>query len=314
MSRVLNMHPEIVSFGESAFWGRGYVEPETEAGYTRQQLDTLAVHCEERSWGPHSKKEGSLKSVNEDGYGGFAPTAIAESIRELNEPATPKQVFDEICKGFMEGDSKQYPVEKTPHHMNWVDRILDVYPDAKFIVMLRPAYDFMFSYKYQGAQKSVENRGVFKKLYHPLVCSLVWRGYIRSYFSLKEKRADHCVFIWTDELKSDEKGALERVQEFLEVEQADIAGQVLKANSSFSKNVLNEKREMTAADYFWMNLLCKKYIKRCGHEIKRTPLGLFSVGKSFVVMPFWLVRNRSVLKKVSQGSFFRYVKHWIVGR
>lgn len=310
LSRVLNCHPEICSFGETIYWGRGYVAPASQDGYSRQELDRIRDLQLERRWWPHGDGPGALRSVNADGNGGEMPERLAKVIDSLDAPVSPQRLFDVIVDTICECEGKQLGVEKTPHHLNWHERISEGYPEVRFIVLIREPYSFMRSYKNQGRQLSKETSAVFRRAYHPIACSLVWRGYVRSADKLSQNPKVKALRLDSAAMWKDQEGSLGRVQEFLGVSQHPIAGAVGQENSSTNSSEL-ALLELDAADYFWMNLICGRYLRANGIERKRGGFALFAVLKSVINLPAWSIRRFMDMRKITDGSLVMYLWKWV---
>jgi hypothetical protein len=103
----------------------------------------------------------------------------------------------------------------------------------------------MRSYKHQGDRKSAEVKKAFHRRYHPLVCAMVWRGYIRSIMDLLSTHPDKTIAVRYDEVQADGDKVLDRVQRFLQLRpmKLDFGAE----NSSFPTGV---KPELLPSDIF----------------------------------------------------------------
>ncbi|WP_428390111.1 sulfotransferase [Mucisphaera sp.] len=308
LSRVLNTHPDICSFGESMYWGRSYLEPASPQGYNREQVEHLASARTNGRWGPHGHKPGSLSGLNEDGFGGPLIDAVRTAMLDAPTPITPHDLFQIIADAACQSEGKSLAVEKTPHHINWHERITAGYPAAKFIVMLRTPYEFMRSYKHQGGQISDKAREDFKKGYHPIACALVWRGFIRSAASLKANPNARSLEVWTHELKTSETAILNQIQQLLGVTPTDLTNNVPPDNSSFEGN---PAPELDPADIFWMNRLAGREIRKHGLDLRRTPFAPLAITASILRIPFWAFRTLRQLRTRTSGSLLAYLYRWI---
>lgn len=147
LGHCLNEHPAVAVWGESLFWGRNYIQPANGESYTHLEVKrvlSLLSNGSEAFFGKHS---GNLKYIDKDSWRG---------IKSLNLecPCQPSELFAAVCCWIANKEDAEYVIEKTPHHVDWISRIKDACPNAKFVVMVRGAYGFMLSYKHQGDRKS----------------------------------------------------------------------------------------------------------------------------------------------------------------
>ena len=317
MSRVLNCHPDIVSFGESLFWGRGYIKPEEDEFYSQGQLDKLRSAFANANWVPRGHEAGSLKCMDGDSFKQVFESKLASIAQGSNESNgdgkrfTPLSLFKVLAESFCEAEGKMIAVEKTPHHLMWRDRIDAACPDHRMVITVRDAYGFALSYKHQGDRKSETARQNFKRLYHPLGCAIVWRGYARQIVSAKMERADRTLVVEFNEFQTNEEKVTREVQEFFGVQYHKIAGKVPRSNSSFP----NEKKpELKPEDLFWMNLITRKEMKSLGYQSRKTPFAPLRISWSIIKLPAWGLRNLFDLKKKVRGSLFSYLYKWIFGK
>lgn len=94
-----------------------------------------------------SSISGNLDYTNFD-YNFFINKVLSYlELENINE----KSVFDAVIMSFAEAietplEQKRYWVEKTPRHYEYVDRLLALYPDARFIHVVRDPRDNWVSY------------------------------------------------------------------------------------------------------------------------------------------------------------------------
>lgn len=62
MTKNLNCHPDVASFGETLYWGRSYIEPGNNNEYSDDQLKLIAKIYSERKIAPSSNGRGNLSA------------------------------------------------------------------------------------------------------------------------------------------------------------------------------------------------------------------------------------------------------------
>ncbi len=306
MCKCLNEHPHAAAFGESVYWGRRYVQPESDGRYTAEQLEEIRLRLRAGDFIANVTRPGpgSFKSITQE----TIPSLVDEIFRGLPDRPTPGEVFTALCDAIAEAEGKDCAIEKTPHHINWADRILKALPEASFVVMLRDPYGFMLSYKHFGDSRPEWMRRKFRRRYHPFGCTLVWRGYIETAMAVRAVHPDQTHFVWFEDVKSDPNGVLDGVQEFLGLPNVDLLAQVPPDNTSFPGH---PRPSLRGEDVFWMNLLARRSIRRTGLEFQRVPLEPIRIIWSILRLPIWAVRNIFSMRKVLSGSVFSYLLRWV---
>lgn len=295
LMKLLNSHKDIVSFGESLFFGRQYLKPSEGEFYVREEITLLYKFYLNYNW--INKFSDTQKQIYKE--------LITKKYKELllNDKITPKFFFDTLCKVFEFTFNKKFSIEKTPHHIHFIDRVKGHYPDSKFIITYRNPYDFMLSYKFQGSQTNEEVRRKFEKTYHPLQVALIWRKYINSI--TKYKALTNTLLL---DIETLEGYGLYKLAKFLNIEKEDL--EILKKdNSSFSK--MKVKPKLDKIDIFWVNLLLKKYLKE-NAVYQDSNYGFWAICKSVFKIPLALFYNLHYLE-IAKGQtklnyLFNYLK------
>lgn len=295
METCMNNHPDVVAFGETAYWGRQYITPENDGRYTSRQIDQILTRWDENWFG--TPKPFQLWAM------------FPDQISQLKaNGCLPHELFDLLAQGFCQHFNKPFAIEKTPHHIHSIDKLAGVYPDAKFIVMFRSAYEFMVSYKYQGQQSENRVRQTFKKIYHPFTASMVWKKYAAMVNHATSHHAQRAMIVPTDSLKEDAPEQLRRIMAFLGLGQHDPAQVIPESrNTSFPDGV---RPEPAASDLFWMNLIAGRYIKH-KRPVPKSPGALAGIGLSVLSLPFRLVIHIFIMRKNSSTSMLSYLRRYI---
>lgn len=306
VGKCLNEHPEAMVFGESLFWGRAYIDPKQKDGaYTDSQLELILGNLEKFSCAAFlGHQSGNLKNVSREKLS----LICGELKKELFDQPKPSEVFLRFSNKLLEIENKAVAIEKTPHHIHWLSRILTNLPDARFIVMVRDPYGFMLSYKHQGDRQPSALRKKFKKLYHPIVCAYLWRGYFRSSIEAVKTYPKQTLLVFTHEMKQQPSKTLLKIQNFLLLE--PIFGLDLRVppdNSSFPNDC---RPSLNSVDLFWVNCIASKEIQEFDFtsQVNTTkPLGIMM---SVLTLPFWAIWASWHLYRSTEGSFVKYLLHW----
>lgn len=295
LMKLLNSHESIVSFGESLFWGRQFVKPTNGEFYSRDEIDSLYDFYISYNW---------INEFNPDQKTIYKQELTAGCKKLVKESEiTPKIFFDLLCKVFQSTFKKDFAIEKTPHHIHYTDRIKSYYPNAKFIITYRNPYDFILSYKFQGSQGHIKTREKFERTYHPLQVALIWRKYINSIHEHKNSNSVLALDITT--LKGN---GIKDLASFLGVNHKEF-DVYKKDNSSFSK--MKKIPKLKNDDYFWANLILKKYLKE-NSLYRNSNYDFLGICKSVLKIPLALYYNLFYLElaegQTKLGYLFNYLK------
>ncbi|MCA9582782.1 MAG: sulfotransferase, partial [Myxococcales bacterium] len=198
MSLRVNEHPDAAMFGETMYFGRRYLEPKSPPHYSDTELRKAYAALEGSAlW--------NVKVVEGANYNNIDPErpdlVLREAIDNLPRPATPAALFTAVAEAIAEAEGAQVAVEKTPHHLMWIDRIAEAYPEARFVINLRDPYGFTLSYKHQGDRLADHAKDSFGTLYHPAACAMLWRGYARAAQKAQERYGDRIHVVRYDDIQ-----------------------------------------------------------------------------------------------------------------
>jgi len=300
ISDRLNSLNKVIVIGETAFWGRLYLEPEDRKAYSEKEasiaFDSL---CERADRIGLNYKRLNVEELQKE---------KEKVLGSLRYPVTPCCLYDAFIDTVNAVEGTEACIEKTPHHINWIDRIIESCPESRIIVMKREPYGFMLSYKHQGDRKPERTRKAFKRRYHPAACAIVWRGYMRSIRKYSERYPDSLLVIDNEEIAKDPVHTVKKSAEFLNI---PVEGELISAtdriNSSFQQG---SRKKLSGADVFWMNLLAAKEIVYYGIREQKVSYDI-SVVKSFLDLPAWAVINMIDMKRIVKGSLFKYLMNWM---
>ena len=194
-------------------------------------------------------------------------------------------------------------IEKTPHHVHFISRIQESYPSAKFVAMQRDPFEFLLSYKFQGAQKDESVRELFSKIYHPILASIICRNYLKSFLDVKRRHPEAVRFFNTNELKENAAEVYQNILEFLGLPAAPFAPGKIESNSSFSDQV---RPELEPIDLFWLNLIAGRLISQSGYVCRDSRVSIGDVVVSLLKLPasvYFVLRT--VMPR--QGKQLRYL-------
>jgi hypothetical protein len=290
LSRCLNLHPDVAVFGESRFFGRCYVEPRSAAGYDAAQLRRILRVLRQFRWRATVGDEPGCLNVSLSQF----RRLVEDAFSRAEAPIAPGVLFTMLAERVAAAEGKRYAFEKTPHHLNWVNRIVRHLPSSRFVVFLCEPYAFARFHHDQDP------------LYHPLATALLWRGYMRSYERAARRYPDRIVVVDAAELARDGAAALDRVQQFFGLDLHDLSAPIAEFSSEFATYA----HEADPADLFWINLFCGRLMRRRGYARTWAPLAPRPLLASALSFPRWCFRALPRFKGTS-GSVPSYLLHWL---
>ena len=296
LSNSLNAHPSVTVFGETGFWGKMHIVPK---GRTYCPADYQQILEGLKGLDTQSLADGRYD------YYSLSQRLFAK-LQDKNSSLSPRELFDSLCEEIAAVDGKDKVLEKTPHHLNWLDRILHAYPEAKILITYRNPYDFMLSYKHQSDRKPEPLRTELKKMYHPLGCAIVYRGYVNSILKASSRYGKQCLIVDFERIKSEPDDLLVEIQQFFGLRQLEKLAPTA-TNTSFPKA---KKPELRADDYFWMNIIAGKQLEKLWFSRKRGSVRPILVACSLLKLPIWCY---NVFRHFSKRSArpLAYLLRWL---
>lgn len=277
----LNNHSEIVSFGETGFWGINKQKNEVYGAEEMKFLKEKLIHL------GNSQPDLCAK---EGGVGALMAKLLDEMIID-NKKYARKDIFIKLLEQIAKCNRKRIVVEKTPHHINHLTEIRSNLPNCKVIINQRDAKDFMLSYKHQGDRKRDAVKESFKKMYHPLGCTLVYRKYVKSINNAL--KLENTLLVKMEEIEHEPEIVLKKVQHFLEVNQLEEI-QLPKANSSFPEG---NSQQLQVDDLLWLWLF--RFIPKMELTVKQRLALPFILILSILSIPVWAWNVISILRSVN---------------
>ncbi|MCP4837121.1 MAG: sulfotransferase, partial [Phycisphaera sp.] len=283
MTRALNADPRVAAYGESLFWGRHWVAPDDEGRLNADALSRAAELLRNNILVPYNGP-GALAKDRRD-----MPEAGAAAILDSPAGSEPAAAFKAVGEAIARLSRREIWVEKTPHHLQHLDRIFDAMPDARVLVMIREPEAFLRSYKHQGDRKSPEIRSRFHRLYHPMLASLVCRRTLQEAMHAKADWPDSVMLVRLDEVRADPPGVMARIRRHLEL--PDFHDQEFEASNSSFEGVTAPPKRLGAAEIIWLRLLTGRISKAMGLPVPNRRIApIRFLGSAFGLLP-WAIRN-----------------------
>lgn len=186
LGRILGMHRLVYTFGELHFFEQLVEEKDLEADvrWDHGRLITLAETLITRS------RKGFFAAVKPGEFHHEANDLIAASAT-----TSPRDLYFTFLGIFSRNAGKLIPCEQTPRYLFFSNKILDVFPDAVIINLVRDPRDVVLSQKSKWKRRflggtSIPVREALRAWsnYHPYIVCKLWNSNVDYAMSINDDR------------------------------------------------------------------------------------------------------------------------------
>ena len=177
MGRILGKHPSVYTFGELHFFGQ-LCAPPFSSESRKEEIEKVAsqLHCIQR--------EGYRTHGNPRRFLGEAQ-AFLESLTIY--PKTQAALFEAFLHHGAAENGGIIPCDQTPRNVFYIADILEIYPKARIINMIRDPRDVLLSQKRKwkrrflgGSDMPIKETFRDWMNYHPITISHIWRTAVNA--------------------------------------------------------------------------------------------------------------------------------------
>lgn len=203
----------------------------------------------------------------------------------------------------------------TPRDIFNLENILFFYPQAKIIICTRDLRDFMVSYKGKWRATVSEEVERLKKLYHPVVTSLLWKSSVHIIKKAKEKvdKKNLCIVKYEDLVQKTE----DTVHQICRTIEEDFEDGMLKVESYASSHGIRQKGVHASSVGMWKDKLKPEEIwigqrmafrelNVLGYNIVQISINPLKVLITYISAPFALWRGLKA-NKHKRGPLLPYL-------
>jgi hypothetical protein len=173
MGRILGRHRDVFTFNELHFFEQAWAPTESPDVVDHDAARGLVSVL--------------MKNQRDGYYADADPSRYAEEagrlVDSIEEPLTAPAVFAAYLASETAGQGRNIGCEQTPRNLYYLDELLTLYPDARFVVMVRDPRDVLLSQKNRWKRRRLGAKGTpwWNALrtwagYHPITISLLWRS------------------------------------------------------------------------------------------------------------------------------------------
>ena len=319
MGRVLGGHRDVFTFNELHFFEQLWA-PTTEPAVldTREARDMLS----------------RLIAYQRDGYyAKHKPWQYLDEseriLRKIEGPVTGPAVFQAYIHHECAAHDKTIGCDQTPRNLYYLKELMALYPEARFVVMVRDPRDVLLSQKNRWKRRRLGAKGTpwWNALrtwagYHPETISLLWRSGVAAGDRYKDDPRI-CVLRFEDLLAKSET-EMKRVCETMDLDYDATMLNVPRVGSSHQQDEQTERGldpnaagrwragGLTKAELSICQRLTREHMQRHGYHIEpitasRLTLAWYRLTWVFksglaLVLNIWRIRNvkESIKRRLSK--------------
>ncbi len=231
MGRILGKHPSVYTFGELHFFGQ-LCAPPFSSELSQKMAEELAaeLHCIQR--------EGYRTHGDSHRFLGEAQ-AFLERITTY--PGTSASLFEAFLYHEAAENDRTIPCDQTPRNVFYITDILELYPEARVINMIRDPRDVLLSQKRKWKRRFLGGSDLpIKEMlrdwvnYHPITISHIWRTAVNAADGFAKH--DRVISVYFEELLRCPETTVKSLCDFVGITYTDEMLQVPQVGSSVAED------------------------------------------------------------------------------
>ncbi len=231
MGRILGKHRDVYTFGELHFFGQ-LCAPPFSSEIPRANVSKLAasLYCVQREgYRTHGNPRSFLKEAE----------AFLDGLAAY--PETPAQLFSAFLQHETTEKGKTLPCDQTPRNVFYLTDILELYPEARIINMIRDPRDVLLSQKRKWKRRFLGGSDMPMKEtlrdwinYHPVTISYIWRTAVNA--ADQFAKHERVTSIYFEELLARPETTVKHVCNFVHISYTDRMLHVPQVGSSVTED------------------------------------------------------------------------------
>ena len=295
MAKILGSNPKVFSFNELHFFEQlWYPSPNVPSLKKAEGVDLFSKLIS-------LQREGFLSERNPKQ---FFKEALAQ-FNLLPSEITPPEVFMNFLLYESRLHNKVIPCEQTPRNLFFIDEIIQFYPNAKIICMIRDPRDVLLSQKYKWKRRFLGHDDMpLKEVirawfnYHPVTISKLWNSSAKKILDSAKKK--NIYVIKFEELIMQPETVIKELCNFLNIdfnvsmlmipaEGSSIANDVPgKSGIDKSKTGNFLRGGLTGAEIYMCQKITATLRKEFGYKDVKVPPDVLKISVSYICFPIKL--------------------------
>ena len=213
MRRVLGNHSMIYMLEELHFFEQLWSTSDKHTVISQEEAQTLASKL------LFIQRDGYLSAMSIDKY----QSEAQEIIKNIKGDIFPHSVLNAFLFFETRKHDKSIPCEKTPQDVFYIGEILELFPGAKIVNMVRDPRGVMLSQKRKWQRRAMGAKFMTKKEqrrlkinYHPITISKLWNSSIRAAAKYKDHPQLHTMYF--EKMVNDSQIEIKNLCQFLEID------------------------------------------------------------------------------------------------
>lgn len=295
MGRILALHKEVFTFHELHFFEQLWSAADKQQGISVD--DAVMLYAQLLK----NQRSGYLSGNDLNPYLGEAKEILCNSKWKY----TPHSVFEFFLKNEALLHGKVIPCEQTPRNILYARDIMELFPRAKIIIMVRDPRDVLLSQKRKWKRKFLGASNIPLKEsirswvnYHPITISKIWKANCLAAKKLAENRT--CLLVRFEDLVTSPEAKLGEICSFLGIRYNPDMLAVPKIGSSNDRDNVEtgisaamvgnwNKGGLTKSEIFYCQRICKCEMEAFGYEAVKLKSDPVRIGVDAISFPFKLV-------------------------
>ncbi|MBI1192375.1 MAG: hypothetical protein GC205_04280 [Bacteroidetes bacterium] len=218
MMRIINNHPQLHALSELHFFEQLWSPADKDKALTREGAEKLADRL------LHVSREGYLTRYQAAKYMQQARELIAaEFAAASGKPFYGQDVFRAVAFLETKQGGKLIPCEKTPQNVFYIREILELYPHARILNMVRDPRGVLLSQKRKWKRRKMGAHFItwreatrLRINYHPITISRLWNSSIGA--SLKFLQHPQVMTVHFEDIIENSEATIRTICQFFGVE------------------------------------------------------------------------------------------------
>lgn len=295
MGRMLSLHEDIFTFHELHFFEQLWTAADKNRKISSEEATALYAQLLK------NQRYGYISNKNFSDFETEAKVIISKDHLEYSS----HQVFELFIKNEARLNSKMIPCEQTPRNILYLNEILELFPNAKIIAMVRDPRDVLLSQKSKWKRKSLGEE-IFPMAesirswanYHPITISKIWN----VNFSILQKKSKHpsILTVKFEDLLENPKEEMEHICQFLNITYTSRMLDVPHIGSSHRHDVEKIGISKTAtgnwnrgglakSEIYFCQQICKKGMQAFDYRIELIKSGWIQLIFEGITFPLKLI-------------------------